>query len=96
VSDEPGMLDATVDEMAEIARSRTLATGRVACVVAFTGSDRARIMDTALTLNRIDADTGRYGRGPLGLVDHGTVLLMHPSPGVADRVPPSPEADDTG
>jgi hypothetical protein len=85
------MLDATVDEMGEIATSRTLATGRVACVVAFTGSDRARIMDTGLTLSRGDADSGRYGRSPLGLVDHGTVLLMHPSPGVADRHPSSPE-----
>jgi hypothetical protein len=80
------MLDATVDEMAEIAVSRTLATGRLCCVVGFTGSARARIMDTALTLNRTDADSGRYGRGPLGLVDHGTVPLMHPSPGVADRL----------
>ena len=91
MSDEPLMLDATVDEMADIATSRTLATRRLCCVVAFTGSERARIMDTALTLNRTDAESGRYGRAPLGLVDRGLVLLTHPSPGVADRHPSSPE-----
>ncbi len=93
MSDEPLMLDATVDEMADIATSRTLATGRLCCVVGFTGSDRARIMDTGLTRFRFDADSGRYGRD-LRLVDRGTVLLMHPSPGVADRLPNGPEANE--
>ncbi len=80
--------------MAEIAVSRTLATGRLCCVVGFTGSDRARVIDTSLTRSRLDADSVRYGRSPLGLVDHGTVLLMHPSPGVGDRHPSGPEANE--
>jgi hypothetical protein len=54
-------LDATTDEMADIATSRTLATGRLCCVVGFTGSDRARVIDTGLTRFRVDADSGRYG-----------------------------------
>jgi hypothetical protein len=76
---EPRMLDATVDEMANIAKSRTLALGRPCAVASFTGSGRAHVVDFD--------DDGEVAAA-------WSVPLMHPSPGVADRLPPSREADE--
>lgn len=70
MTDEPLTLDVTMDELADIATSRTAATGRRCAVASFTGSGRAHVMD-------LDDD---------GEVEAAwCVPLVHPSPGVADR-----------
>jgi hypothetical protein len=71
--DQPSAtLDATRDELAEIASQRTAATGHVVIVAGFTGSDQARVIHA-------DPAAGRI------VTDHGLVPLIHPSPGARDR-----------
>ena len=76
---EPLTLDATMDELAELATSRTAATGRRCAVASFTGSGRAHVMD-------LDA-AGE-------VVEAWCVPLMHPSPGAIGQYWPIAEANE--